>query len=83
LRPPREGEPAASAIQLPREMLTVDIPTLVLWGMQDTALLPELVEGLDAYIPRLTVRRVPDASHWIVHEKPQLVAQELAAFLRA
>lgn len=81
LRPPREGDAAASAITLPREMLTVDIPTLVLWGMQDAALLPELVEGLDEYIPRLTLEKVPDASHWIVHEQPALVADRLAAFL--
>jgi pimeloyl-ACP methyl ester carboxylesterase len=47
LRPAREGDAAAAAVTLPREMLTVAIPTLVLWGMQDSALLPELVEGLD------------------------------------
>jgi epoxide hydrolase 4 len=82
LRPAREGDAAANAIELPREMLTVDIPTLVLWGMQDNALLPELVEGLDDYIPRLTLEKVPDASHWIVHEQPGLVATRLGAFLR-
>lgn len=82
LRPAREGDAGASAIELPREMLTVDIPTLVLWGMQDNALLPELVEGLDDYIPRLTLEKVPDASHWIVHEQPGLVATRLGAFLR-
>ena len=81
LRPPREGDAGAAAISLPREMLTVDIPTLVLWGMQDTALLPELMDGLEDYIPRLTLEKVPDASHWIVHEQPQRVAQSLAAFL--
>jgi epoxide hydrolase 4 len=81
LRPPRAEDPAAAAITLPREMLTIEIPTLVLWGLQDTALLPELVEGLDEYIPRLTLQKVPDASHWIVHEQPQLVARSLAAFL--
>lgn len=81
LRPAREGDPGATAITLPREMLTVDIPTLVLWGMKDTALLPELVDGLEDYVPRLTLRKVPDASHWIVHEQPERVARELAAFL--
>jgi pimeloyl-ACP methyl ester carboxylesterase len=82
LRPPREGDAAASAVTLPREMLTVDLPTLVLWGMQDAALLPELLEGLEDYVPRLTVEKVPDASHWIVHEQPALVIERLAAFLR-
>ena len=81
LRPPRDGDAAAAQVTLPREMLTVDPPTLVLWGMQDPALLPELVEGLDAYVPRLTLHKVADASHWIVHEQPQLVAQRLAEFL--
>jgi epoxide hydrolase 4 len=80
LRPAREGDPAADAVSLPHEMLTVDIPTFVLWGLQDTALLPELLEGLDAYIPRLTVEKVPDASHWLVHEQPALVAKRLGAF---
>jgi pimeloyl-ACP methyl ester carboxylesterase len=62
-------------------MLTVDLPTLVLWAMDDAALLPSLVDGLDEYIPRLTLERVPDASHWIVHERPAFVAGRLAAFL--
>lgn len=82
LRPPREGDAAAGAIELPREMLTIGVPTLVLWGLQDTALLPELLDGLDDYIPRLTLEKVADASHWIVHEQPALVAQRLGAFLR-
>jgi epoxide hydrolase 4 len=82
LRPPREGDPAAAAITLPREMLTVDIPTLVIWGMQDAALLPELVEGLEDYVPHLTLEKVPEASHWIIHEQPQRVIASLAAFLR-
>ena len=81
LRPPRPEDPAAAAITLPREMLTVDLPTLVLWGMKDAALLPSLVDGLDAYVPRLTLEKVENASHWIVHEQPQLVADRLARFL--
>lgn len=82
LRPPREDDATVSQLTLPREMLTVAIPTLVLWGMQDPALLPELVDGLEEYVANLTLRKVPDASHWIVHEQPQLVAQCLADFLR-
>jgi pimeloyl-ACP methyl ester carboxylesterase len=83
LRPPRADDPAAAAIELPHAMLTVDIPTLVLWAMDDVALPPELIEGLDQYIPRLTLQKVEGASHWIVHEQPELVAARLADFLRA
>jgi pimeloyl-ACP methyl ester carboxylesterase len=81
LRPSRPADPAAGAITLPREMLTVAIPTLVLWAMEDAALLPELVDGLDEYIPDLTLEKVPGATHWIIHERPQFVAQRLGAFL--
>ena len=81
LRPPREGDPAAAAIKLPRDMLTVDIPTLVLWAMDDVALLPELIEGLGEYIPKLTLEKVPGATHWIVHERPGFVGERIAAFL--
>jgi pimeloyl-ACP methyl ester carboxylesterase len=83
LRPPRPDDAAASQITLPREMLTITVPTLVLWGLGDTALPPELIEGLDDYIPQLTLERVPDASHWIVHEQPQRVIQSLQRFLAA
>jgi pimeloyl-ACP methyl ester carboxylesterase len=81
LRPPRPGDPAAAAIELPRERLTVDVPTLVLWGMEDTALPPELVDGLEDYVPRLTLEKIPGRSHWIVHEAPQMVASRIEAFL--
>ena len=81
LRPPRPEDPAAAAIELPHAMLTVNRPTLVIWGEGDLALPPELVDGLDAYIADLTLERVPDATHWIVHEQPQRVIASLSRFL--
>lgn len=82
LRPPTPQDPGAAAIELPHGMLTVDIPTLVLWAMDDVALPPELIEGLQDYVPRLTLEKIPGASHWIIHEQPALVASRLEAFLR-
>ena len=81
LRPPRPDDPAAAAVSLPASMLTVSLPTLVLWAMEDVALPPALVDGLEEYIHDLTLERVPGATHWIVHERPQFVAERLAAFL--
>ena len=83
LRPPRPEDPGAAAITLPRDMLTVSLPTLVLWAMDDRALLPGLIVGLEDYIPRLTLEKVDGASHWIIHERPAFVAQRLAHFLSA
>jgi pimeloyl-ACP methyl ester carboxylesterase len=82
LRPPRPEDPGAAAVTLPREMLTVDIPTLVLWAMDDVALPPALVDGLDAYVPQLTLEKVPGASHWIIHERPAFIAAEIDKHLR-
>jgi pimeloyl-ACP methyl ester carboxylesterase len=67
--PAAAGRSGGGCVTLPREMLTVDLPTLVLWAMDDAALLPA-GRRLDEYIPRLTLERVPGASHWIVHERP-------------
>lgn len=82
VRPPTPQDPGAAAIELPREMLTVSVPTLVLWAMDDVALPPELIDGLDGYIPELTLEKVEGATHWIIHERPAFVAERLGAFLR-
>jgi pimeloyl-ACP methyl ester carboxylesterase len=86
LRPPRHGpphnDPAAAAVSIPREMLEIHLPTLVLWALDDTALPPALLEGLDDYVPQMDLRRIEGATHWIVHEQPALVAAHLQDFLR-
>jgi pimeloyl-ACP methyl ester carboxylesterase len=40
-----------------------------------------LNEGLDAYIAKLTYVPIADASHWVVHERPERVQREITAFL--
>lgn len=81
LRPPRGSDPGAAAAALPASLLRIDVPTLVLWGMDDPALLPGLLDGLPDWVARLQVQRVAGASHWIVHEQPALVGDALAHFL--
>ncbi|WP_372826385.1 alpha/beta fold hydrolase [Polaromonas sp.] len=81
LRPPRPSDPAAAAVTLPPATLTVLLPTLVLWAMDDIALPPALIDGLADYVPHMQLERVPGASHWIVHEQPDLVARLIADFL--
>ena len=82
LRPATPEDPAASAINFPKEMFTVTLPTLVLWGMGDIALLPALVDGLEEFVPQMQLERIEGATHWIVHEQPQLVIGHLAKFMR-
>ena len=85
LRPPDPpgGASALDAVQIPDDIATVRVPTTVLWGEGDTALLPGLLEGLDRWVPDLRLVRVPDATHWIVHERPTLVTDEILSTVAA
>ncbi|MHB8948746.1 MAG: alpha/beta fold hydrolase [Rhodoferax sp.] len=81
LRPPRGDDPAAAGVDLPHAMLTVNLSTLVIWGLGDKALPPALLDGLGDYVEQLTVKTLADATHWIVHEQPVRVAQLISDFL--
>ena len=81
LYPPTADDPGAKKFQFKPEDFMVRVPTLVLWGDRDTALLPGCVEGLSQCVPDLKLVRVPDASHWIVHEKLDMVCREIGAFV--
>ena len=59
----------------------VNVPTLVIWGERDKALLTGNLDGLEEFVPDLTVRRIPDASHWVVHERSDEVNDHIRAFL--
>ena len=61
----------------------VEIPTLVIWGMQDKALLPIQLEGLDRLVTDLEIVRVPNAGHFIPWEAPDAVVVALRPFLAA
>jgi len=77
LKPPLAGTDAIMTLELPPELVTVRVPTTVLWGERDSALLPGLLRGLETYVPDLRIIRVPEATHWIVHEQPARVAAEI------
>jgi pimeloyl-ACP methyl ester carboxylesterase len=86
LRPPRPGpphnDPAAAAVTLAPERLRVLLPTLVVWALDDVALPPALIDGLENYVPDMRLQKVPGASHWIVHEQPERVIVCLQDFLQ-
>jgi pimeloyl-ACP methyl ester carboxylesterase len=59
----------------------VRIPTLVIWGMKDPALLPLQLNGLEELVEDLTVVRLPDAGHFAPWEAGEQVASALRDFL--
>jgi pimeloyl-ACP methyl ester carboxylesterase len=62
-------------------LLTVKVPTLVIWGEKDKYLLTGNLDGLGKYVPNLTIKRIPDGSHWVSHEKPELVNSYIREFI--
>ena len=81
LKPPLTADDAVMKLSFTPEFVTVNLPTLVIWGEADIALPPALLDGLDDFVPQMKLVRVPGASHWIVHEQPQRVAAEIDVFL--
>ncbi len=67
--------------ELRRQVHPIQAPTLVIWGQRDVALAPQLADDLDRWAPRTRVERVPDAGHWVHHERPELVNDLLRDFL--
>ncbi|AFZ69216.1 alpha/beta fold hydrolase [Deinococcus peraridilitoris] len=59
----------------------IEVPTLLLWGDRDVALVPELTEGLTPWVPRLRVEHFPQASHWLMSDEPVRVNNLLIEFL--
>jgi pimeloyl-ACP methyl ester carboxylesterase len=58
------------------------IPTLMIWGENDSALGTELTYNTQAYVPDLEIHYIPNCSHWVQQEKPELVNQYMRNFLR-
>lgn len=79
LRPPSKDEPPRT---LPHpEDWSVTVPTRVIWGETDRALTTGLVDGLELVCRDLELQRVPEGSHWIIHEQPARVAALIRGFI--
>jgi pimeloyl-ACP methyl ester carboxylesterase len=66
-----------------RDTPRIEVPTLMVWGEEDTALGLELTEGYAPYVTDFTLRRLPNVSHWVQQEAPGEVNRELLAWLNA
>jgi pimeloyl-ACP methyl ester carboxylesterase len=78
---PPPGATVAVPDFLLRAFPKILVPTLVVWGMKDPALLPLQLEGLDALVDDLRIVKLPDAGHFAPWEAPDQVASALRDFL--
>jgi pimeloyl-ACP methyl ester carboxylesterase len=80
--PSGEGDKSGTSFAQGMPSLVVKVPTLVIWGEKDTALLTGNLEGLDKFVPALTVKRIPEGTHWVIHEKPALINGYIREFIK-
>ena len=80
--PTAEGGPAKGKFVADLSEVTLKVQTLVIWGEKDPYLLTGNLEGLEELVPDLTIKRIPDGNHWVVHEKPALINNLIRSFLR-
>ncbi len=59
----------------------IEAPTLLIWGDQDSYLDRQLSEGLDRWVPNLTVEHLPNASHWVMADASEEVERLVVNFL--
>jgi pimeloyl-ACP methyl ester carboxylesterase len=57
------------------------MPTLVIWGLKDKALLPVQLATLHDHVPDLRAAATPDAGHFIPWEDPEFVVAAIRDFI--
>ncbi|MGQ7828647.1 alpha/beta fold hydrolase [Altererythrobacter sp. Z27] len=67
----------------PPALPKLTIPTLVIWALDDFALPPENIEGIEEMIDPLTLVKVPGCGHFVPWEAPDRVNAAMEEFLAA
>ncbi len=85
---PLEVPPMDAPFELPAgfalpQVPDLSIPTLVMWGMDDLALPPENLDGLEDVIEELTLVKIPQAAHFIPWEAPKAVTSVMHDFVNS
>jgi pimeloyl-ACP methyl ester carboxylesterase len=69
------------ADRAPPPLPPLTLPCLVIWALEDVALPPENLDGLEELVPNMTLVRVPDCGHFVPWEAPAAVNHALDEFL--
>lgn len=69
--------PAFAAGEFPKLV----IPTLVVWAMDDLALPPSNIDGIEELVPNVTIAPVQDCGHFVIWEQPDAVNAAMDSFL--
>ena len=59
----------------------IKLPTLLIWGEKDIALTTSLLNGIESYVEDIEIKRIPEATHWVQHDSPEIVNRHIRDFL--
>lgn len=77
---PENGEAASAPLWTTLPFPRITVPTLVVWGMNDKALLPVQLDGLDTLVDDLRIERVEEAGHFVPWERPEPLIRAIRTF---
>ncbi|MEX2194030.1 MAG: alpha/beta fold hydrolase [Thermoleophilaceae bacterium] len=81
--PLTERDPSASAIARIQDSLPgMDRPLLLVWGMRDRVFQPVFIEQWRELVPGVRVVALEDASHYLVEDRPDAVADAVHEFVK-
>lgn len=60
----------------------LEVPTLMIWGEDDIPLGKELTYGTEKYVREFRIKYIPNCSHWVQQEYPDLVNQYIREFIK-
>jgi epoxide hydrolase 4 len=72
---------SAAEITKGAKSTTINVPTLVIWGLRDTAILPGHLSGLEKWVPNLSVKLYPEDDHWVMMQKAVPVAKDIRGYI--
>jgi epoxide hydrolase 4 len=67
---------------IPGARTQVEVPTIILWGERDMALIPELAQWSKDWCSDGHLVRFPEATHWVQHDETERVNARLLDFLK-
>jgi epoxide hydrolase 4 len=65
----------------PTNNAPIRVPALMIWGEADGTFLPEFLDGLPAYAPKVEIVRLPGINHWTPMEQPAAANAAITGFL--
>ncbi len=83
LGPPNGSFPGGSTILdgVPPEKWKVHVPVLTMLGLEDIYVQRSGLDGLEKFASDLTVHEVPQATHWLIMQKPEVVGRHMRDFM--